>query len=65
MPGMGRWWGPHQGDGTVVRRRSGPVRQRAPVAGGGLEVLLQHEGGTESEEGQRWRTMMVEGGSSP
>jgi hypothetical protein len=49
----------------VVRRKSGPVWWRAPVAGGGLEVLLQHEGGTESEEGQRWRTMMVGGGSSP
>jgi hypothetical protein len=35
----------------TMRRRSGPARWHAPVVDDGLEVLLQHEGGTGSEEG--------------
>jgi hypothetical protein len=39
--------------------------RRAPVAGDELRWVLEHEGGTGSEEG-RWRsTTMAGGGSSP
>jgi hypothetical protein len=59
---MARRRGALRGDDAAVRQRSGLAQRGAPVVGSDLEVLLQHEGGTGSEEGpmveddggQRW-----------
>jgi hypothetical protein len=52
-----------------VEKRSGaavfPQRRCAPMVGGGLEVLLQHQGSWGMRRGQRGRTAMTESVSSP
>jgi hypothetical protein len=67
VPGKERQFEANRNGGSTVRAESGRCGggRRAPVTDDELWWVLQHEWGRGLRRGRWWRTMMVDGGSSP